>query len=104
MGGVLGGWLIGSAGVGAAGPPSYEAATFEGLLWLGALIVVVSSVAVVWLYLRRRTRRPGHSAEPPFTLEDLRRLCDQGTVSIAEYETLRDKILQGLREAAGRGE
>ena len=104
MGGVLGGWSMGSAGVGAAGPPSYETATFEGLLWLGAVVVVISFMAVVWLYVRRRTRKPGQSAEPPFTLEDLRRLCDQGTVSIAEYETLRDKMLQGLKESTGRGE
>jgi hypothetical protein len=104
MGGVPGGWSIGGAGVGTAAPPSYEAATFEGLLWLGALLVVVSSVAVVLVYLRRRTRRPGQPTEPSFTLEDLRRLRDEGTVSTTEYEALRDKMVQGLKEAAGPGE
>ncbi|MEK6674857.1 MAG: hypothetical protein AABZ47_04285 [Planctomycetota bacterium] len=66
-------------------------------LWLGG-IVGLSAVTV--LVVRRFWRR-GESVDPGstgvFTLEELRRLRDCGDLTIAEFENLKQKMIEEIR-------
>jgi hypothetical protein len=78
---------------------------FDAVIWMGVLIGVVIVGGVVVAYLRSRMRTPTGLKQATFTFDDLRRMRDRGEVTIAEYETLRKKLLDELRYAGpGREE
>jgi len=85
----------------AAALRSGQAAAFDGLLWFGALLLAVGGAAVVASWLRRCIRAPSSPGEPSFSIDQLRRLRDQGTITKAEYEKLLRQATRGVQEASG---
>ena len=66
-----------------------EAAAMGGFVWIAAIaLAVVVAVALTWR-LRKSTTRPTEAGDVPFSLHEIRRLRDQGDLTIPEYETLR---------------
>jgi len=59
------------------------------------VLVVVLSVAVL-LFLRRRLAHRDAAAEG-LSLDELRRLRDRGQLTIAEYETLRKRVISAMQ-------
>ncbi len=96
MGSTLGGWSQLGAFVASTGGAAGQEAAFEGLTWLGVLIAVVIVSVIILVFIRSRTRRTRQLTEPSFSLDDLRKLRDRGAVTIAEYETLRKKLVESL--------
>jgi len=70
----------------------------ENLLWIGGLLGLLLCGGGLAFWLIRKKLRPAED-EPstldaaPFTLDQLRRLHRQGQLSDAEFETLKQKIL-----------
>jgi len=77
------------------GAAGHEAA-FRGIMWMGLLCTCLILGTIILTLIRNRMRRTGRWSEPGFSLDDLRELRDQGKVSIAEYEKLREKLIEGL--------
>jgi hypothetical protein len=88
---------------GLAAAHTADEAAFEGVLWLAGVVLVLVVAAVILGYVRRRIRASRSQAGPAFTLEELRRLRDQGDLSEAEYKALRDHAgpWAGRRDDAG---
>lgn len=99
MGSTLGGWsqLVG-AGVASTGGVASQEAAFKGLMWLGVLIALLIVSVIILAFIRSRMRRTRQLTEPSFSLDDLRKLRDRGAVTTAEYETLRKRLVESLRE------
>jgi hypothetical protein len=72
----------------AAVRPELRDRAFEGLLWLGGIVLAVSVAVVGLAALRRRLRLalPGRGYR--FTLADLRKWRDRGDLSAEEYDRL----------------
>jgi hypothetical protein len=81
--------------LGQSGP---ETATFTALLWFGAIVLAFLLMLAVMQYARRRVRSSGRDAPPTFTLEELRRLRDQGRLDEAEYEAIKERTLHSSRD------
>lgn len=84
----------------AAGPIDSPAA-FSSFLWLGVVVLSVLTLVVLLLSLRRRFRNATAGAVPPFSLAELRRMKEAGTVSPAEYETLCHSEVEALGSVEG---
>lgn len=70
-----------------------QAAAMSGLIWIAAIaLAVVVAVALTWR-LRKSVARPTEAGGVPFSLHEIRRLRDQGDLTIPEYEALRDKLI-----------
>ncbi len=70
-----------------------EAQAGEGLFWI-VIIVVLSSVgAMLMRHVIKRWRSSLDDAAPDFTLAQLREMRDQGELTIAEYDALKEKIV-----------
>ncbi len=95
---VIAGWSSGPV-LAAAAARLDQAALSDGLLWCGALLLAVGGAAVVASWLRRRMRAPYLPGEPSFSLDQLRRLRVQGTITKAEYETLLRQTARGVQDA-----
>jgi len=78
-----------------------QTAFFQSLLLFGGLLVVLMLAAVFSLYLRWRMRRIGSEDAGVLSLDELRRLRDNGTLTVAEYERLRAKTLDAVRTGVG---
>ncbi len=70
----------------------------EGFAWLGLILAVVVACAVAVRYIKGRIRSTMEESTLVFNLEDLRRLRDNGDLTLAEYETLRRRLVD---EACG---
>lgn len=101
MYGVIAGCSPGSM-LAAAATRVGQAAVFDGLLWFGALLLAVGGAAVVASWVRRRMRASSLPGEPSFSISQLRRLRDQGTITKAEYERLLRQATRGVQDASNR--
>ena len=77
-----------------------QAAAFQAFIWLGILVIALMLGAAIVSYIRRKTRASARTPPPVFALEDLRQLRDHGDLTDTEYETLRQRLLDG----SGAGE
>ncbi len=59
----------------------------------GGLLLVLMLAAVFLLYVRRRLRRNGPEDVGVLSLDELRRLRNNGTLTVTEYERLRAKTI-----------
>lgn len=71
-----------------------QAEAFEAILLMAALVLIFAIATVIVVYLRKRMRPSRVETDGGFSLADLRRLRNSGELTIAEYETLRNKLLQ----------
>lgn len=78
-----------------------SSAAFSGFLWLGTVVLSIMALVVVLATLRRRFRDATVGTMPPFSLADLRRLKEAGTVSAEEYDALRHSAIMGMDAAGG---
>lgn len=64
------------------------------LLWSAALIVAVLAMFVLIMYLRKLMVDQGPPpVDPPFTLDDLRRMHGRGELSDEQYQAARQRII-----------
>jgi len=85
----------------AASAMSTQAALRQGLAWLAAVFAAVVVAAVICAAVRRRLRNSPPLQESGLTLQDLRRLRDQGRLTVQEFERLKETI---LRAALGKAD
>ena len=82
-----------------------DEAVFNWFLWIAGLIVAVLIAGVAIQLIRRRLlasqETAGAGPHDVLGLEDLRRLRDDGEITVAEYETLRARAITALRGDAG---
>ena len=83
------------------GQPSGRAATFEGLLWIGAIVLAFLLIVVVLHHVHKKMDASGKSGRADFTLQELRRLRDDGRLTEAEYEVLKRTTLDGYGKFPG---
>lgn len=69
-----------------------QVAIFEGLLWLGVIVVAMMVAFTVAVFVRKRTKAAARHP-PEFTLEQLRDLRDRGELTIPQYEALKQRVL-----------
>ncbi len=81
-----------------AGPR--DEVVFEGTLLLGGVVLVAVLAVLLLSYVRSRVRRSGWMTDPMFSLAELRRLRDEGELTVAEYDALQRRALNDLRETA----
>ncbi len=86
--------LVQALAVPPAGRFGKQEAALEGLVWLGALVLATLLIALVALYVRKRFLRRSEVQTPEFTLDELRKLRDAGELTVAQYEALRDRMVQ----------
>jgi len=80
-----------------------QEAMVESLVWFGVVVLAVGAGAAVVLWLRRRLKATDEPVTAlGMTLEDLRRQRDEGSLSIAEYETLKEVVIREMQEGMGR--
>ena len=72
-----------------------EGVLFDGVFWLGAIVVTALLGAIMLGYLKSRVRAIEQAQGADFTLEDLRRLRDGGALTTAEYEKLKRGLVSG---------
>lgn len=83
-------------------PLDGEQKAFEVLLWFGVYVLLMLVAGVFLFWLRKRLRRRPVEGEEVFTLEQLRRLRDEGELSAGEYDLLKRKIAGGMAGIAQR--
>lgn len=79
------------------------AATQQAFLWLVVLLAVVVAAAVCVGWMRRRWRPRDEFRRPEFTLDELRRMRDEGRLTAAEYDRLRERMATKLGLGATDG-
>lgn len=70
------------------------------LIWLIVLMAMVIVLGFAVWYTRRWMFVRSESREEAWTLEDLRRMRDEGSLSAEEYERLRETMIGQLRPRA----
>ena len=70
-----------------------QAAMFEGTLWIGAIVLAVLVAVVLLFRFRRKVGSSDHRGRPDFTLEELRALRDRGNLTAAEYDAVKERVL-----------
>ena len=71
---------------------------FEGLLWMGATILALVFAGALVSYFRKRVASHGEGEGPDFTLDELRRLKETGSLTPAEYEALKKRAIAGCTQ------
>jgi hypothetical protein len=78
-----------------------DEAVSSWLLWFVGLIVAVVIAGFLILLIRRSFFAPqesvGAGPQDVWGLDDLRRLRDQGEITVEEYETLRARAIKALK-------
>lgn len=72
-------------------------ALFQSLMLFGGLLLVLMLAVVFLLYVRGRLRRDGPEDVGVLSLDELRRLRDNGTLTVTEYQRLRAKTVETVR-------
>ncbi len=75
-----------------------QSEAFESLLWFGAVLLIVVVAVVLLIRVRRFCLRGDRGTPAGLDLDELRRQRDRGTITIAEYETLRKIVLRSFAE------
>ncbi len=75
----------------------------KGFLMLGGVAVLVLIGGIVLGRIRNRVKHSAQRNQADFTLEEIRRLRDQGDLTISEYETLRQGVIDRMQlQSAGK--
>ena len=75
-----------------------QSQALEGLLWLGVIFIALMLAVGAIRHVRRSRGGVLKADGPAFTLEQLRRLREQGEVTEPEYQALRQKVLAETNE------
>ncbi len=76
--------------------------TFVPLLWFGGMVMTLLAATALLLWFRRRMRAASdESAKFPLTLSDLRDQRDQGRLTIAEYDALKEVVIRDAKLGSG---
>ncbi|MHC4697038.1 MAG: hypothetical protein ACYTFA_09865 [Planctomycetota bacterium] len=78
-----------------------QAAALEGLLWVGAIVMACLAAVVLLLHLRRRMNSSHRDSQADFSLHELRRMRDRGSLSATEYEAVKQKYLHRSGKFSG---
>jgi hypothetical protein len=72
--------------------------------WLGVglLFAIAFGGGLIVMWARRNAKAPLETPRTAFTLDDLRRMREQGEITEREFETARDIMIHKTREAAER--
>jgi hypothetical protein len=81
--------------------PSQRPKAFEGLLWIGAIVLAFLLVVVLLQYVRTRLDASRRYARADFTLQELRRLRENGHLTETEFGTLKRKTLDVCDKFSG---
>ena len=81
----------------------WEYATWIIVTCLLLLIAAIVLYVGIWYYRRRWLDLPRSSSQP-WTLEDLRKLRDRGTLTEEEYEAMRAAMIDAYRPGAPSSE
>lgn len=68
-------------------------AVFDGVIWLGAIVAVVSLGVVIAAYARRRLTREREEISPLASLHELRKMLDCGDLTQEEFAALKSRAL-----------
>lgn len=71
-----------------------SAAGVDALIWTAAMTAVIVLALLALGAYRRRLKRSETANQPIFTLSEIKRLRDNGEITIPEYEALRAKVLE----------
>jgi uncharacterized membrane protein len=67
------------------------------LIWIGVVLGVLFVILLLGFFLIRRftvSSKPDNATETAFTLEQIRKLHEQGRLSDEEFKNLKEKIIQ----------
>ncbi len=78
-----------------------QTALFQSVMLFGGLLLALMLAAAFLLYLRRRLRGRGPADAGVLSLDVLRRLRENGMLTVAEYEQLRAKTVDAMRTGVG---
>ena len=70
---------------------SEQTAIYEGLHWLGVMVITAMLAFSVAVSVRRKTKAAAAKPAPEFTLDQLRDLRDRGELTISQYEALKQE-------------
>ena len=76
------------------------AADIKTLIWIGLVLGVLFILLLLGFFLIRRftvSSKPNETADTAFTLEQIRKLHEQGQLSDEEYKNLKEKIIQNTQ-------
>lgn len=71
-----------------------SSAGVDALIWTAAMTAVIVLALLALGAYRRRLKRAETANQPIFTLSEIKRLRDNGEITIPEYEALRAKVLE----------
>ncbi len=77
---------------------AHQARVLEGVIWMGLLILLIIVGVGVAACVRQRAKASQRHRREAFTLEELRRLRNRGTVTPDEHDTLRNRIVIDLQQ------
>jgi hypothetical protein len=72
---------------------------WDAMLLFGALVLGMLLGGVLLMYFRRRLQPFPEERQPLFDPAELRRLRDEGELTIAEYEALKDRTIEAMRDS-----
>lgn len=78
-----------------------RAAAFEGLVWIGGIVLVFLLIVVLLQHVHKRLHSSRRGDAADFTLQDLRRLRENGGLTEAQFEALKQKTLDGCGKFSG---
>ena len=71
---------------------------FEGLLWMGAIVLAFPLAFALVHHFGKRLDASRGDVRADFTLDQLRRLRDKGSLSEPEYDAIKRESLHGSHE------
>lgn len=74
------------------------------LLWSGVLLLLIVVLSAGVWYYRRRWLSSDDTSTAPWTLDDIRRLRDEGKLTPDEYQALRATMIGALKADTHRAE
>ncbi len=74
------------------------------LIWSGVLLLLLIGLSAGVWYYRRRWLSSDETSSTSWTLDDIRRLRDEGTLTAAEYQALRATMIGAYTAGAAKSD